>query len=673
MSREQEIDQLKEAIRRHNRAYYDRDAPTISDSEYDDLFHRLVALESETPGHPTPDSPTQRVGSAPLDAFESHRHRTPMLSLDNAFGEADLRAFDERVKRVLGPQEVDYVVELKFDGLSLSLTYQDGTLILATTRGDGEAGEVVTPNAMTIEDIPLRLSGSSPGIAEVRGEVVMRKSVFEKVNQARAAQGEQVFVNPRNAAAGGMRQLDSRETRRRRLSFFAYTIGFSEAPLPEDQMGVASRVADWGFPRAEEFPQRRCRGIEEVIAAVADVQEARGRLDYGIDGCVIKVNSLAQQEELGFTARGPRWAVACKFPAEQAFTLLEGIGVQVGRTGVVTPVAELKPVFVGGVTVSRATLHNFPEVARKDVRVGDTVIVQRAGDVIPEVVGPVLDERPDHASPFVPPLVCPACGTDLVQEEGFVALRCPNRRGCPAQLQTAMEHFVSRNAMDIEGLGTKQIERFLELGFLTDIPSIYLLVERSEELAALDRMGEQSVANLTAAIEASKTRSLDRLIFALGIRFVGERTAGDLAREFRTLESLRQCRYDQLIQVADIGPRIASEVEAWFEDPLNQELVSGLIQNGVSPVEADAPVSDAFAGQTFVFTGKLEQFTREDAEATVMRLGGKAAGSVSAKTTCVVAGPKAGSKLDKALSLGIEVIDEAEFLRRLAEIGAEVG
>jgi DNA ligase (NAD+) len=596
-----------------------------------------------------------------------------MLSLDNAFGEGDLRAFDERVRRVLGPNELEYVVELKFDGLSLSLTYMDGELILATTRGDGEMGEVVTPNAMTIEDIPVRLAGHSPGIVEVRGEVVMLKSVFEKVNRARSEQGEQVFVNPRNAAAGGMRQLDSRETRRRRLSFFAYTIGFSVAPLPESQIGVASRVAEWGFPASVDFPPRLCLGIEEVVAAVAAVQEARGRLDFGIDGCVIKVNSLALQEELGSTARGPRWAIACKFPAEQAFTVLEGIGVQVGRTGVATPVAELRPVFVGGVTVSRATLHNFPEVARKDVRVGDTVIVQRAGDVIPEVVGPVLEQRPDHASPFIPPLVCPACETELVQEEGFVALRCPNRRGCPAQLQTAMEHFVSRNAMDIEGLGAKQIERFLELGFLTDIPSIYVLVERSEELAALDRMGEQSVANLVSAIEDSKTRSLDRLIFALGIRFVGERTAGDLAREFRTLEALRQCRYDQLIQVADIGPRIASEAEAWFEDPLNQDLVSGLIRNGVSPVEADAPVSDAFAGQTIVFTGKLEQFTREDAEATVMRLGGKAAGSVSAKTTCVVAGPKAGSKLEKAMSLGIEVIDEAEFLRRLAEIGAQVG
>jgi DNA ligase (NAD+) len=661
----EEADRLRQEIDRHNRLYHQLQNPEISDSEYDSLFQRLIELEKAHPELASPSSPTQRVGAPPLPEFLPHRHLAPMLSLDNAFGDEDLRAFDERLKKAAGVQEIEYEVELKFDGLSLSLTYTDGLLVTAATRGDGVTGETVTPNAKTIPSIPLTLEGAPMGTVEVRGEVMMNKAIFDEVNQARLERGEQAFVNPRNAAAGGMRQLDSRETAKRRLSFFPYTVGSCTFDLPSTQTEILELLCSWGFDQRMDVEV--CSGIEQVIAASHRIQEKRATLDFGIDGCVVKVNSRPLQDDLGFTAKGPRWAIACKFPAEQALTNLIGIGFQVGRTGVVTPVAELEPVFVGGVTVSRATLHNFPEVARKDVRVGDRVIVQRAGDVIPEVVGPVLEARPDSSAPLLPPSHCPACQTPLLQEVGFVALRCPNRRGCPAQIQTAMEHFVSRGAMDIEGLGEKQIERFLELGLLTDIPSIYVLPTRRDELASLDRMGEQSASNLCAAIEASRTRPLNRLIFALGIRFVGDRTAGDLAREFRTLEALRKANYDQLIAVPDIGPRIASEVESWFEDPLNQQLIDGLIQAGVAPLEAEAPTSLDFAGLTFVFTGKLEKFTREAAEALVMSLGGKAAGSVSAKTAYLVAGPGAGSKLTKAEQLGIKVLTEDEFLDLLPD------
>lgn len=664
MTPEARAAELREKIERANQLYYLHDKPEISDSEYDALFAELKALEEAHPEVRTASSPTQRIGAPVQREFAAHRHLAPMLSLDNAFGDGELRAFDERVRRLAGVSEIVYEVELKFDGLSLSLTYSDGLLQTAATRGDGETGEVVTPNALTVEGVPRRLAEPLKGTIEIRGEVLMLKSVFEEVNQERAARGEQVFVNPRNAAAGGMRQLDPAETQRRRLSFFAYGLGSVQTSLEaESQFEIVQWLRRQGF--ADRPDARLCQGIEEVIRHVAEVQQTRPSLPFGIDGCVVKVNSLVLQQDLGFTSRSPRWAVACKFPAEQAFTLLEGIGQQVGRTGVVTPVAELKPLFVGGVTVSRATLHNYEELERKDVRVGDTVIVQRAGDVIPEVVGPVLEKRPEGAAVPVRPSECPVCGTALVAEAGFVALRCPNRRGCSAQIQASMEHFVSRSAMDIEGLGARQIERFLELGWLTDVPSIYRLQERRDDLVGLDRMGEQSVANLLGAIEASKTRPLNRLIFGLGIRYVGDRTAGDLARAFGSLQALRSAGADDLLQVADIGPRTAGEIEAWFEQEENIALLDALLALGVAPVEAEPPVADLFAGQTFVFTGKLEVLTREEAEALVQRLGGKAAGSVSAKTSVLVAGPGAGSKLDKAAKLGVEVWTEEQFLASL--------
>lgn len=495
----------------------------------------------------------------------------------------------------------------------------------------------------------------------------MLKEVFAELNRERVERGEQAFVNPRNAASGGMRQLDSSLTRARRLSFFSYGLGSvpEGLALPETQSGVMDWIGSLGFGRTSE--SEVVTGADGLVAAANRVQERRPRLGFGIDGCVIKVNSLRLQDDLGFTARGPRWATAVKFPSEQAMTLLEGIGAQVGRTGVVTPVAELEPVFVGGVTVSRATLHNYVELERKDVRVGDTVIVQRAGDVIPEVVGPVLEKRPAGADPWTPPTVCPVCGTELTQDEGYVALRCPNKKGCEAQIAHKLVHFASRKAMDIDGLGEKQIFRYLELGWLSDLPSIYSLKDHRDELIGLERMAEQSTANLLAAIEESKSRPLDRVIFALGIRQVGERTARDLAREFRTLAGLRVATLEELDDVPDIGERTASEIREWFDEPENQELLDALLAAGVEPVEAEEPKSDIFAGKTFVFTGKLEQFSREAAEVFVASMGGKAAGSVSAKTDFVVAGPGAGSKLAKAEKLKVPVLTEDEFLAMLPE------
>lgn len=657
---------LRSEIERHNTLYYVYDRPEISDSEWDAMFAELVAIENAHPELRTPDSPTLRVGAPPMAGFEQHRHRVPMLSLDNAFGEAELRAFDERVRRGLGIEEVEYFAELKFDGLSISLTYDDGLLTIATTRGDGTTGEVVTPNARTVRGIPLRLQGNFPRAPfEVRGEVLMTKSAFESVNRARIEAGEEPFVNPRNAAAGGMRQLDSRLTAQRKLSFFAYQV-VSDPPLADRQSETVGRLRSLGF--AVNDRSRLCRGIDEVLTFVSEVQGIRASLPFGIDGVVVKVDRFEQQDALGSTARGPRWAIAYKFPAEQALTILRRVFGNVGRTGVVSPVADLEPVFVGGVTVGRATLHNWEDVARKDVREGDTVIVQRAGDVIPEVVGAVLEKRVGNPPPVVPPTHCPDCGTVLVREEGYVALKCPNR-ACPAQIARKIEHFASRLAMDIEGLGEKQIARFLELGYLTDVPSIYRLHERRADLVELDRMGEQSVDNLLRAIEASKTRPLDRFVYALGIRYVGDRTAGDLARAFRTLDALRHADYEALLAVPDIGPRSAAEIQEWFEEDENRKLLDELLRLGVSPVEAEAPTGDLFAGKTLVFTGKLEHMTREEAEAVVMRLGGKAAGSVSKATSLVVAGPGAGSKLAKAEQLGVPVVTEEDFLAMLPSGG----
>jgi DNA ligase (NAD+) len=666
-------EELRRQIERHNYLYYVLDAPEIGDSDYDKLFRELVEIESIHPDLKTPDSPTARVGAPPVKEFDQHRHRQPMLSLDNAFSEEELRAFDERVRRGLGQSEpVEYYVELKFDGLSMSLTYENAVLTVASTRGDGTTGEVVTANAKTVRGIPLRLQHDLPGLIEVRGEVIMFKDVFTQMNLERGERGEQVYANPRNAAAGSLRQLASRVTAQRKLNFYAFGIGAAVneqgRALGPDLLGastqgeILARLKELGVAVRKETSI--LQGIDEVCAFINYWEHRRPELPFGIDGIVVKVNRLDQQDDLGSTARGPRWAIAYKYPAEQAFTRLVSIINQVGRTGTITPVADLDPVFVGGATVTRATLHNYEDLRRKDVRPGDVVIIQRAGDVIPEVVGPVLDKR--EGEPPVPeePTSCPECGTALVRTEGQVALKCPNK-ACPAQVSAKLRHFVSRGAMDIEGLGEKQIDRFLELGYLTDIPSIYRLQERRDDLLALERMGEQSVQNLLDAIEASKTRPLDRFLFALGIRHVGERGAKDLAREFRTLDALRQAHYEEFLAVGDVGPITASELETWFEEEENQTLLNRLLELGVSPVEAEAPTGDLFAGQTVVFTGKLERMSREEAEELVMKLGGKAAGSVSKNTTLLVAGPGAGSKLAKAEQLGVPIKTEDEFLEML--------
>jgi DNA ligase (NAD+) len=665
--------QLRQELEHHLYQYHVLDSPQISDSDYDKLFRELVDLEAAHPDLLTPDSPTQRVGAPPIDAFTQHRHLVRMLSLDNAFSEDELRAFDERVQRILGSDRpIDYYAELKFDGASISLTYVDGLLTTAATRGDGTTGEDVTHNAKTVKGIPLRLREPVEGTFEARGEVLMLKADFERVNGERASRGEQVFANPRNAASGGLRQLDSRLTAQRRLSFFSYGVGLVDLReggaevrrLATRQSDVLDRLRQLGFATRTE--PRVVTGAEGLLEYVRWAHEIRESLPFGIDGVVLKVNDLDAQETLGFTSHGPRWAVAFKYPAEQAFTKLNRIFTQVGRTGNITPVADLEPVSVGGVTVSRATLHNYDEVRRKDVREGDIVIVQRAGDVIPEVVGPVLDRREADLPVPVEPTNCPVCDTPLRRKEGEVALKCPNR-ACPAQIAEKLYHYVGRKMMDIDGLGSKLIDRFLEIGYLSDIPSIYRLHEKRDELVELDRLGEQSVDKLLANIEDSKVRPLPRFLFGLGIPEVGEGGARDLAQELRTLDAIRHADYDTLLSVPNVGERTASEIQQWFEDEDNRRIVNELLALGVAPVEAEAPVGDLFTGKTLVFTGKLEKFTREAAEELVIKWGGKAAGSVSKNTTYVVAGPGAGSKLAKAEQLGVEVLDEDQFLAMLPE------
>lgn len=655
---------LREEIERHNALYYQQEKPEISDAEWDKLFRELVELEQAHPELRTPDSPTQRVGAPPVEGFEQFKHRIPMLSLDNAFSDGELREFDVRVRKGLETAEpVEYLVELKFDGLSISLDYEDGLLIRATTRGDGTTGEVVTHNAKTVRGIPLRLNSEPKTISGVRGEILMFKSVFAELNKERVARGETPFANPRNASSGGMRQLDSRLTAKRRLNFFAYSVA-QPPPGINSQSESIALLKKLGFS-TYDF-QRVAHGIDEVIAITKQAIPMRDTLPFGVDGLVIKVNRFDEQSILGATSRGPKWAIAFKFPAEQAYTLLEKISASVGRTGVVTPFAELAPVFVGGVTITRATLHNYEDLLRRDVREGDTVLVQRAGEVIPEVVGAVLDKRPKDSHAPAPPTACPECGAELVREEGMVAIRCPNRN-CPAQMAQKIIHFASRKALDIETLGEKNVMRLLDLGYLSDVASVFSLHQFKEQLLALERMGEQSVDNLLNAIEQAKTRPLDRFLYALGIRFVGDRTAKDIAREFGTLEKFRRASYDTLISIPDVGPRTASEIEEWLESDENQAMLDRMLSLGLAPVESERPIGDIFNGKTLVFTGKLEKFTREAAEKAVMKLGGKAAGSVSKLTSLVVAGPGAGSKLAKAEQFGVPVIDEEEFLAMLPE------
>jgi DNA ligase (NAD+) len=665
---------LRDALTRHAHAYYVLDAPTIPDAEYDRLFRELEQLEQAHPELVTSDSPTQRVGAAPAVEFGEVRHRVPMLSLANAFDDEEVTAFDRRVREALGSDApVDYAVEPKFDGLAVSLTYSDGVLAVGATRGDGESGEDVTTNLRTVQAIPLRLhaaAGAMPALLEVRGEVLMRKRDFERLNAEQRAKGEREFVNPRNAAAGSLRQLDPKMTAARKLWFFAYgAVAADGVALPADRH---SDLMDWlaalGFPVTAD--RARVSGVDGLLGYYRDIGERRARLAYDIDGVVYKVDRLELQQRIGFVSRAPRFALAHKFPAEEALTELLEIEVQVGRTGALTPVARLAPVFVGGVTVTNATLHNEDEVRRKDVRIGDTVVVRRAGDVIPEVARTVPERRPAGAREFVMPAQCPVCGSAVVRPEGEAISRCSGGLICAAQRKQGLLHFASRRAMDIEGLGEKLVEQLVDGGVVHTLADLYTL--DAARLGALERMGEKSAANLVAAIEASRTRPLQRLVFALGIRNVGETTARDLARHFGSLEALMAADVEALQQVPDVGPVVAQSVATFFGETHNQAVIAALLQAGVAP-EPPPPVpaiadsgASPVAGRTFVLTGTLPVLSRDEARALIEAAGGKVSGSVSKKTHYVVAGEEAGAKLDKAQALGLTILDEAGLRALLA-------
>jgi len=667
---------LRTEIEAHNHAYYVLDQPTVSDATYDALLRELQALEEAYPDLLTPDSPTQRVGTKPSEAFAAHAHRVPMLSLGNAFSYAELHEWDARVKRNLGldaGEAIAYSAELKIDGLAVSLTYRDGALAVGATRGDGSTGEDVTANLRTVRGIPLRLRPGAPGAEmEVRGEVFLSHAEFQRINAEREAAGEPVYANPRNSAAGSLRQLDSRITARRRLTFFAYALGYSAAPPPESQSELLVRLREWGFRTNPNGAL--CRGIEEVVAFCERWKDHRHDLDYDMDGVVVKVDSLALQEDLGQVSRSPRWAIAYKYPAEQARTRIEDIAVQVGRTGALTPVAHLAPVEVGGVVVRRATLHNEDEIRRKGLRIGDAVIIQRAGEVIPEVVEVLVAERTGTEREFVFPTRCPVCGADVERAEGEAVARCVGI-ACPAQLAARVRHWASRGAMDIEGLGPAQIEQLLERGLITDPADLYTLTQ--PELLGLERLAEKSASNLLAAIAASKGRPLPRLIFALGIRHVGETVARLLAERFRSLDTLAAASEEELNAVPGIGPQIAASIHRFFRQEETRLVIEKLRVAGVLPAPAAATEArlDLLAGRTFVFTGALEHLQRSEAEALVRELGGAVGSSVTRATTDVVAGEKAGSKLEKARALGARILSEAEFLAlaRGAEPAADPG
>jgi len=659
--------ELRRIIEHHNYLYYVKDAPEITDAEFDRLFQELQHLESAYPRLVTPDSPTQRVGAKIEGEFAPVTHTLPMLSLSNAFSEEDVAGFDRRVREALDAESVEYAAEPKFDGLAISLTYEDGLFTQGATRGDGYTGEDVTLNLRTVRAIPLRLATSKPPeLLEVRGEVVMLKKDFEALNREMERKGEKLFANPRNAAAGSLRQKDARITASRPLSFFAYALGrFEGHGLPTDRHSrQIDFLAELHLPVS---PLRKLvEGLSGLLAYHDEIGTRRAKLPYEIDGVVYKVDRLALQERLGFVSRAPRFALAHKFPAEEAQTEVLGIDVQVGRTGALTPVARLKPVFVGGVTVTNATLHNEDEVHRKDVRVGDTVVVRRAGDVIPEVVRVTLEKRPRGTHPFKMPDRCPVCHSHVERLEGEAVARCSAGLFCPAQRKQAILHFASRRAMDIEGLGEKLVDQLVDSGLVKTPADIYAL--QPDTLAGLERMGEKSAANLAAAIEHSRDTTLARFIFALGIRNVGESTARDLAQDFGDIRTLMEADEARLQRVSDVGPVVAESIAAFFREPHNREVVHKLLDAGVRSRGTPAPAArtNALAGRTFVLTGTLPHMTREEATARIEAAGGKVTGSVSKKTGYVVAGAEPGSKLDRARELGIPVLDEDDLLHLLS-------
>lgn len=654
---------LRAEIEEHNHRYYVLDAPLLSDAEYDCLFRELQALEAAHPELVSADSPTQRVGAAPLPEFAAVAHATPMLSLNNAFADAEVAAFDRRVGEGLAINgDLDYSAEPKFDGLAVSLTYQDGILWRGATRGDGATGEDVTANLRTLHSIPLHLQGSGwPALLEVRGEVLLWRSDFERLNLQQREKGEKAFVNPRNAAAGSLRQLDPRITATRPLRFFAYGIGLAEGDsLPATHSAWLDRLAEWGFPVAPE--RRRVKGLAGLLGYYAEIGGQRASLPYDIDGVVYKLDDLAAQEHLGFASRAPRFAIAHKFPAEEALTELLDISIQVGRTGALTPVARLAPVFVGGVTVSNATLHNEDEVRRKDVRIGDTVVVRRAGDVIPEIVRVQWEKRPAGAPEFSMPTNCPVCASKVVRNAEEAVARCSGGLYCPAQRKQALLHFASRRAMDIEGLGEKLVEQLVDSAIVRTPADLYRLGLLA--LANLERMADKSASNLLSAIEQSKQTTLARFIYALGIRNVGEATARDLARHFGNLDRLLAADEADLLQVPDVGPMVAQCIRQFSSEPHNLEVIEQLRAAGVVWRDGEAPVPTVSnsTGKVFVLTGTLPTLTRETAKQMIEAAGGKVSSSVSKKTDFVVAGAESGSKLEKARLLGVTVINEAQLL-----------
>jgi DNA ligase (NAD+) len=661
------VAELRRAIEHHNYRYYILDDPEIPDAEWDRLLQELQTLEAAHPELVTADSPTQRVGATPTDEFAEVRHRVPMLSLDNAFSAEDLLAFDRRVRERLGGDlPIDYSAEPKLDGLAISVTWENGVFVRAATRGDGAVGEDVTANVRTIRSLPLRLHGSAPALLEARGEVFMPLAGFEKLNTLAAGRGEKLFVNPRNAAAGSLRQLDPRVTAQRPLEVFFYGAGAVEGMvLPDSHTSTLQLLRGLGLRVCAET--RRVRGVEGCLEYYAAMAGRRAALPYQIDGVVFKVDDVAAQRTLGFVARAPRWAIAHKFPAEEALTVLRDVEFQVGRTGALTPVARLEPVFVGGVTVSNATLHNMDEISRKDVHIGDTVVVRRAGDVIPEVARVVLERRPPGARGVQLPACCPVCASPVERDADAAVARCTGGYRCRAQRKERLRHFASRRAMDIEGVGEKLVEQLVDAGLVESPADLYGL--SSATLAALDRMGPKSADNVIAAIERSKTTTLARFLFALGIPDVGEATASALALHFGALDPLLEADAAAVQQVSDVGPIIAAHVVDFFGDAANREVVARLRAAGIHWPDAARPpaVEQTLAGMTFVLTGTLESMSREEAEAALRALGAKASGSVSKKTDYLVAGRDAGSKLRKAQELGVPVLDEEGLARVLRE------
>lgn len=665
---EQRLQELRQILNEHAIRYYVEDAPTIPDAEYDRLMQELLEIEAQYPQWISEDSPSQRVGGAPLSSFEAVTHERPMLSLDNAFADSELDSFFRRIgERVAATQHARFCCEPKLDGLAVSLLYVDGRLTQAATRGDGTTGENITENVRTIKSIPLKLSGTGwPSRIEVRGEVFMPKEGFERMNAQALKKGQKVFVNPRNAAAGSLRQLDSRITAKRPLAFYAYSVGVVEgAELSTSHYERFLQLKSWGLPVSPET--QRVENAAQVKDYYQTIMAKRADLPYEIDGVVIKVDDIALQEKLGFVARAPRWAIAYKFPAQEEMTRLNEVEFQVGRTGAITPVAKLEPIFVGGVTVSNATLHNADEIERLGVMVGDTVIVRRAGDVIPQIVSVVLERRPQEAQPIIFPSHCPVCQSDVERVEGEAVARCTGGLVCQAQRKEALKHFVSRKAMDVDGLGDKVIEQLVEREMVETPADLFKL--RAGELTVLDRMGPKSAQNITQALINAKHTTLARFLYALGIREVGEATAMNLAQHFCTLEAISQASIEQLIEVQDVGVIVASHVHAFFSQEKNQRVVQELRDLGVTwpDIEPqDAAKPQPLAGKTVVLTGSLVQLSRNEAKAALQSLGAKVTGSVSKNTDMLFAGEAAGSKLVKAQELGIEIFSEQDLLDLLS-------